>query len=181
MQFAQPIVGIAASGLSFLFPYLSGRMSALPTAELKGTVFKAFACNVLMVCSCSAGLLIFGPHLIQLWAGVAVARTASELLPAIVLGSALAGLGTTGVYAMQAMGQFRTVALISISGRLGMLLVMAFLLHQMGVQGLANSRLCYGLVPMFVYVPLLRQLQGRDRVRRGDQPLPAECRGGVAQ
>src|SRR6185503_14380411 len=60
VQFAQPILGIAASGLSFLFPYLSGRVKGLSAAELKATVLKAFACNLVLVASCVAGLLIFG-------------------------------------------------------------------------------------------------------------------------
>ena len=130
VQFAQPLIGIAASGLSFLFPYLSGRMNGLSSSELKATILKAFACNLVVVGCCAAGLLAFGDRLIQLWAGPSVARSASGLLTPIVLGSALAGLGTTADYAMQAMGQFRTVALISVSGRAVMLLVMGFLLHQ---------------------------------------------------
>ena len=171
VQFAQPIIGIAASGLSFIFPYLSGRVNALSAAELKATVLKALACNVVVVTFCAAGLLAFGGRLIQLWAGASVAHTASELLVPIVLGSALAGLGTTAIYAMQAMGHFRTVALISVGGRGAMVLVMILLLHQLGIRGLAYSRLWYGLIPMLAYIPLLREIRAKDRAESGEERL----------
>jgi len=107
-----------------------------------------------------------------------VARSTSDLLTPIVLGSALAGLGTTAVYAMQAMGHFRTVALISVGGRGGMLLVMMFLLHQLGIRGLAYSRLWYGLIAMLVYVPLLREIYARSRVKRREQGMAIACEEG---
>ena len=68
------------------------------------------------------------------------------------------GLSVTGSYAMQALGQFRTVAFISLAGNAGMLLVMIFLMHRHGLQGLAMARLYYGAVALLVYLPLLRQL-----------------------
>ena len=178
VQFAQPLIGVAASGLSFLFPYLSGRVNGLSSSELKATILKAFACNLVVVGCCAVGLLAFGERLIQLWAGASVARSTSDLLTPIVLGSALAGLGTTAVYAMQAMGQFRTVALISVGGRGGMLLVMMFLLHQLGIRGLAYSRLWYGLIAMLVYVPLLREIYARSRVKRREQGMAIACEEG---
>ena len=177
VQFAQPIVGVAASGLSFLFPYLSGRANALSPVELKGTILRAFACNVVAVSCCAAGLLAFGGKLIQLWAGGSVARSASGLLTPIVLGAALAGLGTTAIYSMQAMGHFRTVALISVGGRGGMLLVMTFLLRELGIRGLAYSRLWYGVIPVLVYLPLLQEIRAKDRAK-SEQPMRVACQEG---
>ena len=49
-------IGIAALGLSFLFPYLSGRMNALSSSELKATILKAFAGNLVVVDCCGRGL-----------------------------------------------------------------------------------------------------------------------------
>jgi O-antigen/teichoic acid export membrane protein len=178
VQFAQPIIGIAASGLSFLFPYLAGRANAVSAAELRGTILKAFACNLVVVVFCAAGLLAFGKRLIQLWAGGSVAHSASELLMPIVLGSALAGLGTTASYAMQAMGRFRAVALISVGGRGAMLLVMTLLLHQLGLRGLAYSRLWYGIIPMLVYVPLLREIRAKGEADEEKKILTIACQEG---
>ncbi|MBS1806347.1 MAG: polysaccharide biosynthesis protein [Acidobacteria bacterium] len=178
VQFAQPIIGVAASGLSFLFPYLSGRVNSLSRVELRSTIFKAFTCNLVFVGCCTIGLLAYGERLMQLWAGAAVARSASGLLLPIVLGSAIAGLGTTATYSMQALGHFRTVALVSVGGRGAMLLVMAFLLQKFGMQGLAYSRLWYGLIPMLIYIPLLRDIRAKSSERREAESLAIACREG---
>jgi O-antigen/teichoic acid export membrane protein len=159
IQFAQPVFGLTASGLHFLFPYLSGRAGVLSNAALKRTLLKAFVANVLLVV-CGAGFLIVsGNGLIRLWAGAAVATSAKEIFIPIVLGSALMGLSVTGTYAMQALGRFRTVALISVAGRAGMLLLMIYLLHHMGLRGLATARVWYGLFALIVYLPLVRELR----------------------
>jgi O-antigen/teichoic acid export membrane protein len=165
VQFAHPIFGLSASGLNFLFPYLSGRASTLSRAALKRTLGLAFACNLLLV-SCGAGLLLLmGPRLIRLWAGPIVAQSATKILAPIVVGSALMGLSVTGTYAMQALGLFRTVALISLGSRAAMLLLMIVFLRHMGLQGLALSRLCYGSVALLVYLPLLAKITAENRSR----------------
>jgi O-antigen/teichoic acid export membrane protein len=164
VQFAHPIFGLTASGLSFLFPYLSGRASTLSISALKRTLLKAFACNLALVIG-GAGLLLFeGPRLVRLWAGPVIAASAAKIMVPIVLGSVFMGLSVTGTYAMQALGLFRTVAVISLGSRAAMLLLMIELLHHMGLQGLALSRLCYGSVALLVYLPLLWRLVGtRER------------------
>lgn len=172
VQFAQPITGISASGLSFLFPFLSKRAGTLSAAELKVVLAKAFLWNLGFVSAAVVGLLSFGKHLIQLWAGEAVASSASGLLIPITLGSALAALGATATYAMQAMGKFPVVAIIALAGRCGVFLLMAVMMRSYGMHGLAYSRLCYGLIPIAVYIPLLRLLQTKERATTsGQQPL----------
>jgi len=170
VQFAHPIFGLTASGLSFLFPYLSGRASTLSISALKRTLLKAFACNLALVIG-GAGLLLFeGPRLVRLWAGPVIAASAAKIMVPIVLGSVFMGLSVTGTYAMQALGLFRTVAVISLGSRAAMLLLMIELLHHMGLQGLALSRLCYGSVALLVYLPLLWRLVG-TRERNGVSAL----------
>ncbi|MGA8528554.1 MAG: polysaccharide biosynthesis protein [Acidobacteriaceae bacterium] len=159
VQFAQPVFGLVASGLHFLFPYLSGRAGALSKRAFRQTIGRAFACNLLLVAGGAAILLAVGPRLIRIWAGAAVAHTAAAVLPPIVFGSALMGLSVTGTYAMQALGLFRTVALLSIAGRAAMLPLLLALLHHHGLHGLADSRLIYGAVALIVYLPLLAKLR----------------------
>jgi O-antigen/teichoic acid export membrane protein len=175
VQFAQPIFGLTASGLHFLFPYLSGRAGAITGAGLKRALVKAFACNLLLVSAGAGILLLLGDRLIQIWAGPIVAQNAASILPPIVLGSALMGLSVTGTYAMQALGRFRTVACISLAGRTAMLLFMINLLRHHGLQGLALSRLCYGSVALFVYLPLLRQLKSGTRESISVPSLMIDC------
>jgi O-antigen/teichoic acid export membrane protein len=171
VQFAQPIFGLTASGLHFLFPYISGRAGIIPGPDLRRNLLKAFLCNLLMVACGAALLLLVGDRLILVWAGAAEARKAAAILPPIVLGSALMGLSVTGTYAAQALGRFRTVALISLSGRTGMLLLMIYLLHHRGLQGLAIARVCYGFISLLVYLPLLIELRVGNKRSQSRMPL----------
>ncbi len=160
VQFAQPIFGVTASGLSFLFPYLSGRVGVISTAALKRTLWKVFLCNTLIVACGAALLLLLGDRLMQAWAGPTVARSAAEIFPAIVMGSALMGVSVTGTYAMLALGQFKVVALLSLCSRGALLLLMAYMVQRNGLHGLATVRICYGISALLLYVPLLRKLRG---------------------
>lgn len=162
VQFTQPIFGLTASGLQFLFPYLSGRVGVLSNRALRRTLFKVFLCNFLLVACGASLLLLLGHRLIQAWAGAAVARSAAPLLPLIVLGAAFMGLSVTGTYAMLALGQFRTLALLGLSSRGAMLLLMAYLVRSGGLQGLATARVFYGLFALLLYFPLLRRLRAEE-------------------
>jgi O-antigen/teichoic acid export membrane protein len=170
IQCAEPLFGLTASGLSFFFPYLSGRTSTFSSAALRRSILKAFACNLLLVSGGTALLLAFGNRFLRVWAGPVVAHNATSILPWIVLGSAFSGLSVTGTYALQALGQFRTVAYISLGSRSALLLLMLYLLHARGLQGLAISRFCYGAAALLIYVPLIRKfgwLQKRQTAHVG--------------
>jgi O-antigen/teichoic acid export membrane protein len=181
IQFAQPIFGLTASGLHFIFPYLSGRAQSISSEALRRSVLKAFLCNLLLV-GCGAGmLLLLGHRLIRVWAGPVIAHSAAEILPPIVIGSALMGLSVTGTYTMQALGLFRTVACISLGGRTAMLLLMIYLLHHTGIQGLAIARVCNGALALFVYLPLLRHFRvgAREAATLPSLIIPYELKGGA--
>lgn len=172
IQIAQPIFGLTASCLHFLFPYLSGRAGTISTVALRRTLAIAFACNLALVASGAAILLLWGDRLLRIWAGPAVAHSAATIFRPIVLGTALMGLGVTGTYALQALGRFRTVALLSLSGRAVMLVLMIYLLHHLGLRGLATARVCYGAIALVVYLPLLHRL-GEPRQRSNSVPFMA--------
>jgi O-antigen/teichoic acid export membrane protein len=172
VQFSQPIVELTASALQILFPYLSGRLGEITTTALKQVILRVFLCNLLLVAGCAGFVLLVGESLIRLSAGNAVAHTAAQILPAIVLGSALAGLSTTATYALLALGLFRTVTLVTLSGRTATFLLMLYLLRHEGLRGLATVRVCYGLLALLVYLPLLRSVSIRNRAARS-MPLIA--------
>lgn len=175
VQFAQPIFGLTASGLHFLFPYLSAQTKERSRSRFRRTVLLAFLCNLLLVGVGAGLLLLLGTRFIRLWAGPAVAHSASGILAPIVAGSALMGLGVTGTYAMQALGLFRTVASISLAGHSMMLLVMLLLLHHEGLRGLALSRLGYGAVALMVYLPLLARSMRNTQESAHAAASPAPC------
>lgn len=158
VQFTQPLYALTASALSFLFPYLSRKAGVLSGGALKQVLFKALLCNFVIVGCGAAALGLAGERLIRIWAGDEVARTAAQIFPAILLGSALAGLSITGTYALQALGLFRTVAALSLGSRAILLLAMIEWLHRSGLPGLATARVCYGVLALLVYLPLSKHL-----------------------
>jgi len=171
VQFAHPIFGLSASGLNFVFPYLSSRASTVPTGALRRIVVRAVICNLMIVVCGAVLMLSLGGFLIRLWAGPAVAENASNILPPIVAGSALMGLSVTGTYALQALGDFQTVAGIGLGGRAVMLLLMFEMLRKHGLYGLAVSRLCYGAISLLVYLPLLQKLKSAAGESKRVPPL----------
>jgi O-antigen/teichoic acid export membrane protein len=158
IQLAQPIFGVASSGLHFLFPYLSGRAASMSAAELRRTLTKVFACNFLLVAAGAALLLGLGRTMLEAWAGADVARAATPILPLIVFGSALLGLSVTGTYALLALGRVRTVAWMSLAAGACMLMMMGMMISRSGVRGVVIARLGYGCSSLLLYVPLLHTL-----------------------
>src|SRR6185437_1747206 len=164
VQFAAPIFGLSASGLHFLFPLISRKAPNASGTALQHLLAKSFACNLLVVGIPSVALLAFGGPAIRLWSGGAITAQSLSILPGVVLGTVFMGLGVTGTYAMQALGQFRTVALLNIGGRVCALFLLVYLLRHHGIQCVVVARVCYGATALLVYVPLLRCLLAHPEV-----------------
>ncbi len=160
VQMAQPIYGIAASGLHFLFPYLAARNAVSRPAAIRKAVLVAFSVNLLTVAIGGGALLLFGRAVLHAWVGPAVAQSAAGILTPITWSFALLGLSVTGYYALLALGRVHMVTAVNITGGLAMLLLMACLLPLQGVHGIAMARLSYGLTALLMYVPLARALGG---------------------
>jgi O-antigen/teichoic acid export membrane protein len=165
VQMAQPIYGVAASGLHFLFPYLSGRRVTASAAAFRKTVLLAFVANLLLVSTGLVILLLFGNRVLYAWGGAAVAEGARPVLPMIAWGSALLGLNVTGYYAMLALGRVKTVTWLNLAGGAIMMLLMAWLLPHHGVRGVAIARLFYAPITLLLYVPLVVNLRAGPDAR----------------
>ncbi len=74
-----------------------------------------------------------------------------------------------------ALGLFRTVAVINLSARAGMLLLMLYFVHHFGLMGLAGARVAYGLFALLLYVPLFRRLQEKNAPSEPAAPLVFSC------
>jgi O-antigen/teichoic acid export membrane protein len=160
VQMAQPVYGIASSGLHFLFPYLSARSATSEPSAIRKAVLTAFAVNLLIVAAGTGMLLLFGPVALYAWVGRPVAQSAVNILTPIVWSFALLGLSVTGYYSLLALGHFHMVTALNLSGGSIMLLLMVWLLQLQGVHGIAMARLSYGLIALLMYVPLARVLGG---------------------
>ena len=166
VQMAQPIYGIAASGLHFLFPYLSGRHAIAPQPALKKAVLVALMINLLMVTVETLSALLWGQRVLREWVGENIAQSASAVLTPIVWSFALLGLNVTGYYTMLALGHVRTVTWLNLAGGAGMLCMMALLLPHAGIRGVALARVFYGLSSLLIYFPVARKLRADNTVLR---------------
>lgn len=157
-QMALPIFGFAASGLHFLFPYLSNRLSSSDSASIKRPLLVSFACNVLFVGLSATCLLVFGDRILHIWAGPAIAQGSAPILSILIWSSALLGLNVTATYTLLALGRVQIVTWFSLAGGVVMLVLIFLLTPRMGIRGVAIARLSYTLFPLLLYVPLVRQL-----------------------
>jgi len=178
-QMALPIFGFAASGLHFLFPYLSHRLSSSRSVSIKIPLLVSFACNVVFVGVSTTSLLLFGDHILRVWAGSAIAQDSAPILSMIIWSSALLGLNVTATYALLALGRVQIVTWFNLAGGTVMLLLMLLLTPRMGIRGVAIARVSYALIPLLLYIPLVRHLLSKpsaheERPSLEEFPEPVE-------
>jgi O-antigen/teichoic acid export membrane protein len=171
-QMAQPIFGFAASGLHFLFPYLSSLNSSSSSASLKRPLLAAFAWNLFFVAVSTSSMLLLGDRILRAWAGAEIAQGAAPVLAMIIWSSALLGLNVTATYALLALGRVQLVTWFNLAGGTSMMLLMLFLAPRIGIRGIAIARLSYAVIPLFLYIPLLRCLSRKSSP--GDTLLPPQ-------
>jgi O-antigen/teichoic acid export membrane protein len=157
-QLSQPIYGLAAAGLHFLFPYLTSREALHQSASLRRGVLLALTANLLFVLCALSGLLLFGNVLLRFWGGAAVAQAGGSLLPIIAVSAALSALSITGSYSMLALNRAGAVTLLNLCGGLAMLASAPWLLGRFGLEGMGYARLLYGPFALLIYVPLSARL-----------------------
>jgi O-antigen/teichoic acid export membrane protein len=173
-QIAQPIYGIAASGLHFLFPYVSSRAKAGSLFEVRHSILLTFGANLLIVAFASGILLLWGGRLLAAWVGPSIAQAGAPVLPLLVWSTAAQGLSITGAYTLLALGHVRWVTFLSLAGGVAMLIAAPFLMRIHGIQGMAIARLFYGPCTSLVYVPLAALLFGTSNPRPNNV-APAVC------
>lgn len=164
VQLTQPIYGVAAAGLHFLFPLLASGSERGTRASVRRSIAVAFGANFIFVAVTLASLLLFGDFILRHWVGITMANAAEGILPAAAWGSALSALSVTGCYALLAMGRPRMVAVLNVAGGLAMAGALPLLIPRFGLAGIAYSRLLPGCAALLVYVPLTSQI-ARQRVK----------------
>jgi O-antigen/teichoic acid export membrane protein len=169
VQMAQPIYGIAAAGLHFLFPHLAGLQTSGKFSTLREAVAVALALNVVFVAVSTATVLLLGHAVLYMWVGASVAKESVTIIAPIVWGFAFMGLNVTGYYTMLALAQVRTVTILGIAGGVTMVSLMSLLLPTMGIKGLVLARLSYGAISLLVYPFLFFVLKSN---KRSNSPVP---------
>lgn len=174
VQIAQPIYGITASGLHFLFPLIAKKRAHATHSELRRLVVKALLANAIFVLILSTTLLFSGSQLIRFVAGGQIASSVAAFFPIIVCGSALLALSVTATYSLLALGRVQMLTWLSIGSGAAMLLAIFLFLNE-GRSGIAMARLLYGASALLLYIPLARALSGSSEATQFLRPLQEEA------
>lgn len=158
-QISQPVYGMTASGLHFVFPYIASRQRTATPSMLRTIVLVALLCNGFLVLFGSGVLLIYSDRILHLLADESIATACARLLPGVLAGPALLALSVTGGYTMVALGQARLVALLNLAGALAGAGVVSVSWHHLGLTSIIAGRIAFALVALFVHAPLLRYMR----------------------
>jgi O-antigen/teichoic acid export membrane protein len=158
-QVSQPIYGLTASGLHFLFPYIASRQRTASPTALRKVVGLALLANGFLVLIGAGVLLTCSGKLFHLLTNDTITSACTELLPSVLAASALAALTVTGSYAMVALGRVRSVALFHVAGVVAGTGVIGCFLPGFGLSAIVGGRIVFALVALLVYVPLWRELR----------------------
>jgi O-antigen/teichoic acid export membrane protein len=158
VQAAQPIHGLLAAGLHFLFPHLSARLSTAPAAQLRGVVHTVFRLNVIAAIVMCIPVVVFSRLILRLWMGPVFATKTWPVLSIIALSFGFLALNVTGHYTLLALAQVRLVAVLNLLGGAAMLITMFLLAPRLGLPGAAIGRLLYGPITLLMYFRLHKLL-----------------------
>lgn len=162
VQLTQPIYGITAAGLHFVFPMLATDSVNGDAKRLRTKIGIVAASNVVFVGASLAGLLLFGEPILRLWAGSSIATAASQVLPVVAWGSSLAAVSVTGNYALLALGRPKVATTLTAAGGIFMIAALFLMVPRFGLQGVAFSRLIPGCTAVLIYIPLYRYVARSD-------------------
>ena len=174
LQMTQPIHGLAAAALHFLFPYLARHHATGNFAIMRRSIGHALAVNIALSALLATIVVTCGRKFLDIWMGHAFAIRASTLLPLLAAGFALLSLNVTGHYTLLALGRVRLVAALNLAGGVTMLLAIAILVPRIGEAGAAWSRLLYGAVTCLAYLPIMRQFFSLSREQLALEAIAAE-------
>ena len=163
VQVAQPIHGLTAAALHFVYPHLSARSANLPLTRIRSLIAVAFAANVLLAVAFTLLVATWGPRILTAWMGSSIGMQANAILPIIAISFGLLAMNVTGHYALLAFGRFGIVTVLNTAGGLLMLFATATLWRTHGVQGAALARLCYGPCTLLMYISLSSILRSPRR------------------
>jgi O-antigen/teichoic acid export membrane protein len=158
VQAAQPIHGLLAAGLHFLFPHLSARLATTPAGELNRLVRAMFRFNGLAAVLFCVPMVLLSKPILHVWMGAAFASANWPVLSIIALSFGFLSLNVTAHYALLALAHVRLVAVLNLLGGGAMILVMSLLASRLGLTGAAAGRLLYGPITLLMYPRLWKLL-----------------------
>jgi O-antigen/teichoic acid export membrane protein len=165
-QIAQPVYGLTAAGLHFLFPYIAFRRAVDTPAALARIVIRSVLANALLVAIGTGLLLAFSRPILRMLATDSIAAACAPLIGPVLASSAILALTVSGNYALLALGRPRPPALINMVAALAMFLVIETSLPSRGTWAIVEARMAFAAIAMLIYIPLFRSISLRRVVSR---------------
>ena len=157
-QIAQPVYGLTAAGLHFLFPYIAFRRAVDTPAALARIVIRSVLANALLVAIGTGLLLAFSRPILRMLATDSIAAACAPLIGPVLASSAILALTVSGNYALLALGRPRPPALINMVAALAMFLVIEISLPSRGTWAIVEARMAFAAIAMLIYIPLFRSI-----------------------
>ncbi len=151
VQMAQPIHGLIASGMNFLFPHLSTRAAAHPAWTLRSSINRSILINLIAASAMTLAVMVGGKYFLRFWMGKAFEQDAALPLSLIALSFGFLACNVAGHYALLALGHVRYLTLINLIGAGLAIAIAAILIPRLGIAGAAIGRLAYGPVTWIMY------------------------------
>jgi O-antigen/teichoic acid export membrane protein len=160
-QIAQPVYGLTAAGLHFLFPYIAFRRAIDAPSALAGVVIRSVLANALLVVIGSGILLAFSRPILRLLVPAAATGECAALIGPVVVSSAVLALTVSGNYALLALGRPGLLAVINVIAASVMVSLIKILLPGHGVWAIVEARMAFAAIAMFGYLTLFRSISFR--------------------
>ena len=173
VQLTQPIFGVTAAGWHFLFPHIASLGTQGSNERIRRTILIATGLNALFVAIALLMTIRLGPQLLRYWAGSPLSASADSLLAPIAIGTALPAFAVTGVYSLLAIGKPHIVTTLTILGGIAMQSALPVLAHRFGLQGIAFSRIFYGIPAITIFIPLAQHLRLKTGSIIRSEPITA--------
>jgi O-antigen/teichoic acid export membrane protein len=145
VQASQPIHGITAAALNFIFPHISARHEAGERDGLHRIFRAANWANIGIVVALSWPLLFFSRQILTIWMGRSFAQQGWVVLTWLAVANACLGASVAAHYILLAFGQARFVAAVNVLGGILSLAAIALLMPHYGLPGAAIGRLLYAV------------------------------------
>jgi O-antigen/teichoic acid export membrane protein len=159
VHLAQPIHGLVAAALNFVFPRLSTTLAARDSEGARRIFRKAILVGAAATFLLGLPLLLWGKEILAVWMGRGIAVQVTATLPVLVLAFMALSLNVPSHYALLAMGHARYVSSLNIGGAALCLAGSCVLIPQWGLLGAAVGRLLYGPMTLLSVWQAIRRLR----------------------
>ena len=153
-QVAQPIHGITAASLHFLFPHLSTRHATESSGMLRRAIVAALRLNLLIAVTLTVPVALFGKSILRLWMGAAFTTATGSTLSLLAIAFGLLAMNVTAHYSMLALGQIRYLTCLNLVAGAATILVLSILVRHEAISGAAAARLLYGPLTWVMYLKI---------------------------